>query len=192
MGRQILFLHDDKDIPKALERELRTKTTWGVVFEPLGKHSKHHSNHRYDLVILESRKGLAEAVQQVPPSISHPVPIIAIPPVLLKKNSGQFVELVQGLLAGRAHTAKGKKGFSADPLIEDFVGRKLKEFVRKIKLSQCRNLYDLLLREIERPLLTLILQETQGNQIQAAQILGMNRNTLRKKIKELKIPLKRK
>jgi two-component system nitrogen regulation response regulator GlnG len=58
-------------------------------------------------------------------------------------------------------------------------------------LSQGRNLYSLLIKEIEKPLITLILKETHGNQIQAAQLLGMNRNTLRKKIKELKINFKR-
>ena len=38
-------------------------------------------------------------------------------------------------------------------------------------------------------MISLVLEETRGNQIQAAALLGLNRNTLRKKIKELKIPL---
>ena len=50
-------------------------------------------------------------------------------------------------------------------------------------------LYDRVLKEIEKPLITLTLQETRGNQIKAAQVLGLNRNTLRKKIKELEIPV---
>ncbi len=50
-------------------------------------------------------------------------------------------------------------------------------------------LYDRILKEIERPLITLTLQATRGNQVKAAQILGLNRNTLRKKIKELEIPV---
>jgi two-component system nitrogen regulation response regulator GlnG len=44
---------------------------------------------------------------------------------------------------------------------------------------------------VERPLIALALKETNGNQIQAAQLLGMNRNTLRKKIVEHRIPVKR-
>ena len=44
-------------------------------------------------------------------------------------------------------------------------------------------LYDRILREIERPLISMTLQATRGNQIKAAEILGLNRNTLRKKIK---------
>ncbi len=50
-------------------------------------------------------------------------------------------------------------------------------------------LYDRILKEIEKPLITLTLQETRGNQVKAAQVLGLNRNTLRKKIKELEIPV---
>jgi two-component system nitrogen regulation response regulator GlnG len=48
-------------------------------------------------------------------------------------------------------------------------------------------LYDRVLREIERPLISLTLNATRGNQIKAAEILGLNRNTLRKKIRELDI-----
>ena len=52
-------------------------------------------------------------------------------------------------------------------------------------------LYDRVLREIEHPLITLTLSAAQGNQVRAADILGINRNTLRKKIRELDIPVTR-
>jgi two-component system nitrogen regulation response regulator GlnG len=48
-------------------------------------------------------------------------------------------------------------------------------------------LYDRILREIERPLISLSLSATRGNQIKAAELLGLNRNTLRKKIRDLDI-----
>jgi len=48
-------------------------------------------------------------------------------------------------------------------------------------------LYDRVLEEIERPLLSICLAATRGNQIRAAQILGLNRNTLRKKIRDLRL-----
>ncbi|GAB3455949.1 nitrogen regulation protein NR(I) [Insolitispirillum peregrinum] len=48
-------------------------------------------------------------------------------------------------------------------------------------------LYDRILRELERPLISLTLDATRGNQIKAAQVLGLNRNTLRKKIRDLDI-----
>jgi len=52
-------------------------------------------------------------------------------------------------------------------------------------------LYDRVLREVERPLILLTLTATRGNQIRAAQLLGLNRNTLRKKIRELDIEVMR-
>jgi two-component system nitrogen regulation response regulator GlnG len=53
-------------------------------------------------------------------------------------------------------------------------------------------LYDRVLREVERPLIALSLAATKGNQIKAASLLGLNRNTLRKKIQELGIDVSRK
>lgn len=50
-------------------------------------------------------------------------------------------------------------------------------------------LYDRILREIERPLLQLTLDATRGNQVRASDVLGLNRNTLRKKIRDLEIPV---
>jgi two-component system, NtrC family, nitrogen regulation response regulator GlnG len=52
-------------------------------------------------------------------------------------------------------------------------------------------LYDRVLREVERPLILLSLGATRGNQLKAAQLLGLNRNTLRKKIRELDIDIAR-
>ena len=46
-------------------------------------------------------------------------------------------------------------------------------------------IYDRVLAEVERPLISLCLAATKGNQIRAAQLLGLNRNTLRKKIRDL-------
>ena len=50
-------------------------------------------------------------------------------------------------------------------------------------------LYHRILREVEYPLLTAALAATRGNQIRAADLLGVNRNTLRKKIRDLDIQL---
>ena len=46
-------------------------------------------------------------------------------------------------------------------------------------------LYERILREVERPLLKNTLNHVQGNQVKASEILGIHRNTLRKKIQEL-------
>jgi two-component system nitrogen regulation response regulator GlnG len=52
-------------------------------------------------------------------------------------------------------------------------------------------LYDRILEEVERPLIRLTLAATRGNQVRAADILGLNRNTLRKKIVDLGVDLPR-
>ena len=52
-------------------------------------------------------------------------------------------------------------------------------------------IYQHVLREVERPLITGVLAATKGNQLRAADMLGLNRNTLRKKIRELDIQLMR-
>ena len=49
--------------------------------------------------------------------------------------------------------------------------------------------YHKFIQEVERPLLSAILEKTRGNQKLAAEILGINRNTLSKKIKDLDIKL---
>ena len=52
-------------------------------------------------------------------------------------------------------------------------------------------LYDRLLRELEVPLIKISLAATRGNQIKASHLLGLNRNTLRKKINNLNIKIEK-
>jgi two-component system nitrogen regulation response regulator GlnG len=52
-------------------------------------------------------------------------------------------------------------------------------------------LHGRVVREVERPLIAKVLAATRGNQLQAAAVLGLNRNTLRKKIRELDIQVMR-
>ena len=52
-------------------------------------------------------------------------------------------------------------------------------------------LYDRILKEVELPLIALSLAATRGNQVKTAQLLGINRNTLRKKIQDLDISVTR-
>jgi Fis family transcriptional regulator len=50
------------------------------------------------------------------------------------------------------------------------------------------DLYQLVIGEVEKPLFRAVLAYTKGNQSEAAEILGINRGTLRKKLKDYKLP----
>jgi two-component system nitrogen regulation response regulator GlnG len=80
----------------------------------------------------------------------------------------------------------------ASETLEQAVERHLSGFVAAQKDGlPVRDLYERVLAEVERPLLRLALAATRGNQIKAAAMLGLNRNTLRKKIRELDLPVVR-
>jgi two-component system nitrogen regulation response regulator GlnG len=78
---------------------------------------------------------------------------------------------------------------AVDASLEEIVERKLLECVRGLRDHASANLYDLMIALVEKPLLRAVLRETAGNQVRAAQILGINRNTLRKKLTEHGIDL---
>jgi two-component system nitrogen regulation response regulator GlnG len=73
---------------------------------------------------------------------------------------------------------------AVDASLEEIIERKLIECVRGLRDHAGANLYDLMIGLVEKPLLRAVLRETGGNQVRAAQILGINRNTLRKKLTE--------
>jgi DNA-binding NtrC family response regulator len=73
-----------------------------------------------------------------------------------------------------------------------FVESKLQGFMRNIKRFETFNLYDMVIPEVERSLILMVMKETKDNQVKAAKLLGINRNTLRSKIKKLGIKVKTK
>ncbi len=84
--------------------------------------------------------------------------------------------------------APADNGPPAGESLAGAVERHLKEYFQAHRdRLPASGLYDRVLREIERPLIELSLTATRGNQIRAAQLLGVNRNTLRKKIRDLDI-----
>jgi two-component system nitrogen regulation response regulator GlnG len=76
---------------------------------------------------------------------------------------------------------------AVDAPLDEVIERKLVECVRGLREHAGANLYDLMIGLVEKPLLRAVLHETGGNQVRAAQILGINRNTLRKKLVEHRI-----
>lgn len=93
-------------------------------------------------------------------------------------------QIPQIMVASETHEA------AADPKdvnLPSYVEKKIGDFVRAMNLGSGKNLYPTLMRAVERPLIEMALRETHGNQIKAARLLGLNRNTLRKKISEFGI-----
>jgi DNA-binding NtrC family response regulator len=68
--------------------------------------------------------------------------------------------------------------------LEDFIEQKLAQFLERVGNYDVSDLHAAIETQMERPLFKLVLQHTQGNQIKAARILGINRNTLRTKLKK--------
>lgn len=62
--------------------------------------------------------------------------------------------------------------------------RALSEYFTSLNGHRPAHLYDLVLREVEEPLFRVVLDYAEGNQSRAAGILGINRGTLRKKLKQ--------
>jgi len=67
------------------------------------------------------------------------------------------------------------------------VTRSLRRYFRDLNGEEPTNLYALVMQEMERPLLEVVMQQVDRNQTRAAQILGINRNTLRKKLKQYRL-----
>lgn len=138
----------------------------------------------FDAVVVESRSGqdLAAALpNQIDPSCTL---VIAGSRAVLKRTA----KLMQFMNQQNGYPLPGK---ARDASLEGYLEMKMGDFVKGMRNGSARNLHPILISAVERPLITSALRETQGNQIQAAELLGLNRNTLRKKIVDLHIPLKR-
>lgn len=68
--------------------------------------------------------------------------------------------------------------------IEECVRASLESYFSDLGGETPNNMYDMLLRLVEKPLLDVVMQQSDNNQSRAAQWLGLNRNTLRKKLLE--------
>ena len=138
----------------------------------------------FDAVIVELKAGSSDRATAMPPNIdlAHTMVITGSRTVL--KRASKFMHMMARQNPARAN---GKDALS----LEDYLEWKMGDFVKGMRNGSGRNLYPMLITAIERPLITRALQETKGNQIQAAELLGLNRNTLRKKIHDLHILVKR-
>jgi two-component system nitrogen regulation response regulator GlnG len=116
---------------------------------------------------------------------------------LMRRMAALYPQEVIGADAVAAELAEaapvaGPDGQAPPMTLEQAVERHLASFMSAHKEGMpVKELYDRVLAEVERPLLRMALSATRGNQIKAAAMLGLNRNTLRKKLRELELPVVR-
>ena len=72
-------------------------------------------------------------------------------------------------------------------LIEDSVRTTLETYFRDLRGADPHSMYDMIVNTVERPLLEEVLRQADGNQSRAAEWLGINRNTLRRKLVDHKL-----
>lgn len=71
--------------------------------------------------------------------------------------------------------------------LRDAVDQAVANYFRQLGEEDVTGVYDMVLAEIEAPLLARVLEYTRSNQTQAAIVLGLNRGTLRKKLKQYRL-----
>lgn len=116
--------------------------------------------------------------------------MIIAPAPLLQRTVPAIQALGQAICAepsqqtrtdGDSTAAKIDQSSDGD-FLQGYIERKLLKFVRAYSESGGRDLYGFMMKEFERPLLESALAQTGGNQRRAADLLGMSRNTLRKRM----------
>lgn len=63
----------------------------------------------------------------------------------------------------------------------------LERYFRDLDGEKPNAIYDMVIKSVERPMLEIVLRQSKGNQTQAAEMLGINRNTLHKKLTEFQL-----
>jgi Fis family transcriptional regulator len=71
--------------------------------------------------------------------------------------------------------------------LADCVKRSLERYFKDMDGEKPTSIYDMVLKNIEKPMIETVLYRAEGNQSLAAEMLGINRATLRKKIQQLRI-----
>jgi Fis family transcriptional regulator len=72
-------------------------------------------------------------------------------------------------------------------LLSTHVRNSLERYFHDLNGEKTTDVYDMVISEVERPLLEAVMRHVKSNQCRAAELLGINRNTLRKKLKQYKL-----
>ncbi len=183
---QILVLTADPDLAELYRHECPESVV--TIAKDAAAALRKTPTRRYDAVIIESRKDWMSQVQALCDAEGQAPPVLLVgAPPFLRQASDTVKGFTNGRPSKRAHST-----LPQDLGFDEYITAKLRDFVRRMKLGAGSGLHPLIVKAVEKPLIALVLEETHGNQNQAAALLGLNRNTLRKKIQELNISLAKK
>jgi Fis family transcriptional regulator len=84
----------------------------------------------------------------------------------------------------RATTTQDEVADMSKESIQEVVQKSLEDYFNDLGEQKPSNIYDMMLLTVEKPILQVVMTRAEGNQSHAAQMLGINRNTLRKKLQE--------
>ena len=178
----ILVLSGDPDLQSHFKHAFKDASVTAAKYA--STLPKDVTRRTFDAVIVEVKPGSSGGAAAIPTNIDHTHTLVITGSRAVLKRASKFMQV---MARQNAAGASGKEALS----LEDYLEWKMGDFVKGMRDGSGRNLHPMLINAIERPLITRALQETKGNQIQAAELLGLNRNTLRKKIHNLHIPVKR-
>jgi Fis family transcriptional regulator len=79
---------------------------------------------------------------------------------------------------------RGRSDSGNDNELSSTVRKVMRQYFKDLDGEKCSNIYDMVVAAVEKPMLEVVMFQAQGNQTRAAQMLGVNRNTLRKKLQQ--------
>jgi two-component system nitrogen regulation response regulator GlnG len=178
----VLLLTADTEMQAQFKQAFKDVSV--TVARDLAAVQKEFPRRQFDAVVVESRAG-QEGISALPEHLNSTRTLVITGSRAVLKKALKMMPVME---QQNGHPAQGK---ARDASLEGYLEMKMGDFVKGMMNGSAKNLHPILISAVERPLITSALRETAGNQIRAAELLGLNRNTLRKKFADLHIPLKR-
>lgn len=183
-----ILLTADYSLHQKLERDLKNCGVPAAVTvaKSMASLQRATAKRTFDGLMLETKRGtlvdLARIQQLIDPSRTF----------ILAGSREMLLQTARTMLGKRSADNHNGSLVNADGSLEGYFESKLADFVQGMKHGSASDLHPMLIKTVERPLINQALRVTNGNQIKTAHLLGMNRNTLRKKIADLRIQINRK
>ncbi len=84
----------------------------------------------------------------------------------------------------RKHKYDAKSEAGRDNELTSTVRKVMRQYFKDLDGEKCTGIYEMVVCAVEKPMLEVVMFHAQGNQTRAAELLGLNRNTLRKKLQQ--------